>query len=91
MFICRNNKWAISTPAADQYSGDAIAGKSVGYGMQTYRADGNDALAVYHTVKHARNYILQNKEPAFIELMTYRIGDHSTSDHSILYRTEEEI
>ena len=58
---------------ADQYSGDAIAGKSVGYGMQTYRADGNDALAVYHTVKHARNYILQNKEPAFIELMTYRV------------------
>jgi len=23
--------------------------------------------------------------------MTYRVGDHSTSDHSVLYRTEEEI
>ena len=26
-----------------------------------------------------------------MELITYRIGDHSTSDHSVLYRTEEEL
>ena len=26
-----------------------------------------------------------------MELMSYRIGDHSTSDHSVLYRSEEEL
>jgi 2-oxoisovalerate dehydrogenase E1 component alpha subunit len=26
-----------------------------------------------------------------IEFITYRIGDHSTSDHSVLYRAQEEI
>jgi 2-oxoisovalerate dehydrogenase E1 component alpha subunit len=41
--------------------------------------------------KDAREYIVTNKAPAFIEFMTYRIGDHSTSDHSILYRSEDEI
>jgi 2-oxoisovalerate dehydrogenase E1 component alpha subunit len=41
--------------------------------------------------KDAREYIVTNKVPAFIEFMTYRIGDHSTSDHSILYRSEDEI
>lgn len=91
LFLCRNNKYAISTPIVDQYRGDGIAGKSIGYGIKTYRVDGNDALAVYHTVKEARNYIVTNKAPAFVEFMTYRIGDHSTSDHSVMYRTEDEI
>ena len=26
-----------------------------------------------------------------IEFITYRVGDHSTSDHSVLYRAEEEL
>lgn len=28
VFLCRNNKWAISTPSVEQYRGDAIAGRS---------------------------------------------------------------
>lgn len=27
VFFCRNNKWAISTPSTEQYSGDGIAGR----------------------------------------------------------------
>ncbi|KRX10909.1 hypothetical protein PPERSA_12033 [Pseudocohnilembus persalinus] len=91
LFLLRNNKYAISTPDTDQFRGDAIAGKAVGYGIQTYRVDGNDVLAVIATVKAAREYIIKNKKPAFVELMTYRISDHSTSDHSVLYRHEEEL
>ena len=41
--------------------------------METYRVDGNDALAVYNTVKTAREFILSEKKPAFVELMTYRV------------------
>lgn len=52
--MCRNNGYAISTPSVDQYRGDAIAGKGVGYGMMTFRCDGNDALAVIQTVRAAR-------------------------------------
>lgn len=59
--------------------------------MKGIRVDGNDTIAVYEAVKFARNYILENKEPFFIEAMTYRVGDHSTSDHSLLYRDKEEI
>eukprot|EP01015_Nassula_variabilis_P008310 TRINITY_DN1657_c0_g1_i3.p1 TRINITY_DN1657_c0_g1~~TRINITY_DN1657_c0_g1_i3.p1 ORF type:complete len:446 (+),score=79.74 TRINITY_DN1657_c0_g1_i3:3-1340(+) len=91
LFLCRNNKYAISTPSDEQFKGDGVAGKSKGYGMLTIRCDGNDALAVYQAVKYARQYIIKKKEPAFIEFMTYRVGDHSTSDHSILYREEEEL
>jgi 2-oxoisovalerate dehydrogenase E1 component alpha subunit len=33
---------------------------------------------------------LKEKKPYFIEFMTYRMGDHSTSDNSALYRNEDE-
>ena len=59
--------------------------------MKGVRVDGNDALAVYEAVKFARQFILENQQPFFVEAMTYRVGDHSTSDHSLLYRKKEEI
>lgn len=59
--------------------------------MKTIRVDGNDAIAVIHATKLAREYIIKNRAPVFIEAMTYRIGDHSTSDYSLIYREEKEI
>lgn len=59
--------------------------------MNTIRVDGNDALAVLRASRLARKTILETGMPAFIEFMTYRIGDHSTSDHSVLYRSQTEI
>jgi len=55
------------------------------------RVDGNDALAVYQAVRFSREYLMREKKPVLIECMTYRLGDHSTSDHSVLYRGEEEL
>jgi len=58
IFICRNNKWAISTPTREQYRGDGIASRGPGYGIDTIRVDGNDFFGVYNTVKEAKRYIL---------------------------------
>ncbi|XP_073970167.1 branched chain keto acid dehydrogenase E1 subunit alpha isoform X2 [Rhodnius prolixus] len=91
IFFCRNNGYAISTPAYEQYSGDGIASKGVGYGIATIRVDGNDILAVYNATKAAREYSLSDSRPTLIEAMTYRVGHHSTSDDSSAYRTEEEV
>jgi len=57
------------------------------YGIKSYRVDGNDVLAVISTVREARKYSVENKKPVYIEFMTYRISDHSTSDYSVLYRS----
>jgi len=59
-------------------------------GIASARVDGNDALAVYHATKKAREYIVKEGKPFFLEFMTYRVGDHSTSDNSTLYRKEDE-
>ena len=91
LFICRNNKYAISTGLKDQFAGDGIAVRGVGYGMPALRCDGNDVFAMYNATKTARERILQNKEPVLLESMTYRRGHHSTSDDSTKYRKTEEI
>lgn len=91
IMFCRNNGYAISTPVHEQYSGDGIASRGPGYGINTIRVDGNDVLAVYNATKKAKEYSLKESKPVLIEAMTYRVGDHSTSDDSTAYRSSKEI
>ncbi|XP_014210900.1 2-oxoisovalerate dehydrogenase subunit alpha, mitochondrial [Copidosoma floridanum] len=86
LLICRNNGYAISTPASQQYKGHGIAVRGPAYGIRTIRVDGNDALAMYQVTKEARQYVVREKKPVLIEAITYRIGHHSTSDDSTAYR-----
>lgn len=54
-------------------SGDGIALRALGYGMDGYRVDGNDVLAVYNVTKLAREKAMRG-EPVLIEAMTYRLA-----------------
>jgi 2-oxoisovalerate dehydrogenase E1 component alpha subunit len=91
VFICRNNGWAISTPAAEQYAGDGVAGRGAGYGVAAARVDGGDARAVHAAVSAARALALERSAPVLVEAMAYRAGHHSTSDDSSRYRGAEEM
>lgn len=91
LFICRNNGYAISTPAYEQYKGDGIACRGPAYGIPAIRVDGGDARAMYCATKEARRIALANDCPVLIEAMSYRSGHHSTSDDSSRYRTREEM
>ncbi|KAL7788179.1 thiamine diphosphate-binding protein [Trichoderma ceciliae] len=92
VFICRNNGYAISTPTLDQYRGDGIASRGIGYGIDTIRIDGNDIWAVREATKKAREMALQGGgKPVLIEAMTYRVSHHSTSDDSFAYRARVEV
>lgn len=59
--------------------------------MPTVRVDGNDIFAIYAACKRAREMIIQQKRPALIEAISYRVGDHSTSDFSQRYRDDKEM
>lgn len=92
LFVCRNNGYAISTPAHEQYRGDGIAGRGPGYGIPSVRVDGGDVRAVYNAVREARARALSGQGgPVLLECMSYRSGHHSTSDDSTRYRTSEEM
>ncbi|ADN76560.1 3-methyl-2-oxobutanoate dehydrogenase (2-methylpropanoyl-transferring) [Ferrimonas balearica DSM 9799] len=90
IFFCRNNGYAISTPANEQFAGDGIAPRGVGYGIKTIRVDGNDMLAVLAATQQARAIALSEQCPVLIEAMTYRLGAHSSSDDPTGYRSREE-
>ncbi len=92
IFICRNNGFAISTPTSEQYRGDGIASRAAGYGIQALRVDGTDIFAVYEATMEARRRALENKgQPILLEMMSYRVSHHSTSDDSFAYRSRDEV
>jgi len=91
IFFCRNNGYAISTPCSRQFASEGVAPKGIGYGMATFRVDGNDYFAVHEVVSKAKEHCLEGKGPILIEAMTFRRGAHSTSDDPSAYRKDEEV
>jgi pyruvate dehydrogenase E1 component alpha subunit len=91
LFLLRNNRWAISTPVEQQTAAEDFASKAIGYGVRSVRCDGNDALAVVRVVREAVQRAERGEGATLIELLTYRLGGHSTSDDPKAYRSEEEV
>jgi 2-oxoisovalerate dehydrogenase E1 component alpha subunit len=90
IFFCRNNGYAISTPAVEQFAADGIAPRAFGYHMHVIRVDGNDVLAVYEATRQARKIAVEQNQPVLIEAMSYRLAAHSSSDDPSGYRSKDE-
>jgi pyruvate dehydrogenase E1 component alpha subunit len=88
VFLCQNNQWAISTPAAVQTASETFAIKALAYGMPGVRVDGNDVFAVYAATREAVDRARRGDGPTLIEAVTYRLGAHSTSDDPSRYRAD---
>ncbi|HVT24470.1 MAG TPA: thiamine pyrophosphate-dependent enzyme [Rhizomicrobium sp.] len=86
-----NNQWAISS-----FQGIAggeettFASRAIGYGLPGLRVDGNDFLAVYAATEWAATRARDNQGATLIELYTYRVEGHSTSDDPSRYRPSDE-
>jgi len=91
VLICQNNHWAISVPLSKQTASETIAQKAVAYGMEGVRVDGNDALAVFAATRRAIEKARAGDGPTFLELVTYRVLGHSSSDDASRYRDESEV
>jgi pyruvate dehydrogenase E1 component alpha subunit len=91
VFVVVNNQYAISTPRKWQTKSETIAQKALAYGLRGLQVDGNDVLAVYRAVKEAADSVREGKPGILLEVITYRMGPHTTSDDPKKYRTEEEV
>jgi pyruvate dehydrogenase E1 component alpha subunit len=91
VLICQNNHWSISVPTARQTRSRTIAEKALAYGLAFARVDGNDVLAAYAAVKEAADRARSGGGTTFLEMLTYRIGAHSSSDDPRVYRDEREV
>ncbi|QGS52024.1 pyruvate dehydrogenase (acetyl-transferring) E1 component subunit alpha [Spiroplasma tabanidicola] len=91
VFICENNKWAISTPYAKSTKSLNIAVKGIATGIPSIKVDGNDFFAVFAVSQEAIEFARSGNGPVLLELDTYRLGAHSSSDNPKIYRPEEEF
>jgi len=90
VFSCVNNNYAISTPTVRQSGSQTMAQKALAYGMPTIQVDGNDLLASYVAHRDAVKRAREGGGPQFVEMVTYRLGDHTTADDARRYRPADE-
>lgn len=90
IFIVQNNQYAISTSVENQTNSVNYAVKSLAYGIEGLKVDGNDYFAMYKALDFCSKYARENSKPVLIEALTYRKGAHTTSDDPKKYRTKEE-
>jgi TPP-dependent pyruvate/acetoin dehydrogenase alpha subunit len=90
VFVCENNQWAISTPAAASTRIADIAVRAAGYGFPGVIVDGNDVLAVRETAATAVARARAGEGPTLIEAKSYRVSPHSAATKTDL-RPQEEL
>ena len=91
VFVINNNGWAISVPVAKQTAAATLAQKAAASGVAGVRVDGNDVIAVRHTVAEALSAARQGDGPTLVEAVTYRLSDHTTADDATRYRDDAEV
>ncbi|MBC5821248.1 MAG: thiamine pyrophosphate-dependent dehydrogenase E1 component subunit alpha [Candidatus Eremiobacteraeota bacterium] len=91
VFLCENNRWAISTPQNKQMAVEDIALRAKGYGIEGLVCDGFDPVAVYGAVAYAREKAVRGDGPTLIEAKCYRFLSHTTDDDDRTYRTRDEV
>lgn len=89
LFVVCNNEWAISVPRKSQTASKTLAQKAIATGFEGEQVDGNDVLAVEANTRRALEKIRARGGPHLIEAMTWRLGDHTTSDDASRYRSDE--
>ena len=91
VFVCENNRYAISVRWEKQAAVENVAIRAQGYGFPGVTVDGNDVLAVYAAAREAVDRARRGEGPTFIEAKTYRLVPHTSDDDDRRYRTKEEV
>ena len=91
VFVVNNNKWAISVPLEKQTAAKTIAHKALAAGIDGYRVDGNDVIAVTQVMDEALAAARDGGRPSIVEALSYRLGDHTTADDASRYRPQAEL
>ena len=86
-----NNQWAISVPRKAQTGARTLAQKGLAGGLECLQVDGNDIIAVRDAMDQALKRARHGHGGTVLELVTYRLADHTTADDARRYRGDEEV
>lgn len=90
IYLCENNKYAMSMSVGRAFNIEYISQRGCAYNIPGVTVDGNDFLAVYDAVATAAERARSGEGPTLVECLTYRWRGHSRSDRQ-LYRTRDEV
>jgi pyruvate dehydrogenase E1 component alpha subunit len=89
VYVVNNNQYAYSTPTTAQYACENLVDRAIGYGVEGYLIDGNDAEAVYRTALHVCEKARNGGGPSIVECKTFRMTGHSAHDDPSHYVPDE--
>jgi len=90
IFVCEDNKWAISVPKTSATSVAWVADRASAYGMPGIKVAHNDAVEVYEAVAPAIGRARRGEGPSLIEVKTDRYLGHFQGDPEV-YRPKDEV
>ncbi len=91
VFVCENNRYAISVEQSKQMAVANVADRAAAYGFTGVVVDGNDVLACFAAMKEAVARARAGEGPTLIECKTYRFQPHTSDDDDRSYRSREEV
>ena len=86
-----NNQWAISVPRSKQTGAKTLAQKGIAGGLNSIQVDGNDVIACREAMDQALERARGGDGASLIEMVTYRLHDHTTADDARRYRSDDEV
>src|SRR5262249_58942527 len=81
IFVCENNKYALSTDQSRTTAGEGVSARARAYGIPAARVDGNDLIAVHEAVGEAVARARRGAGPSCGEAGSYRWGGVSMRAH----------
>jgi pyruvate dehydrogenase E1 component alpha subunit len=90
IFVIENNEYGMGTSVKRSSSGNSLAERGKGYGIEFEIVDGMNVLAVRDAAEKAAEYCRSGLGPFILEMKTYRYRGHSMSDPA-KYRTRDEV
>jgi 2-oxoisovalerate dehydrogenase E1 component alpha subunit len=91
VFVCENNKYAISVPLKKQAAVEELSVRAEGYGFAGMTVDGNDVFACFEAMKGAVERARDGGGPTLVETTCYRFYPHTSDDDDRTYRSREEV
>lgn len=82
IFVCKDNRWEITTPASVAISGQ-LAERARGFGLQAAVVDGSDVEAVWKAAREAMQYARQGKGPVFLHAGCPHLDGHFLGDQLV--------
>ena len=90
IFICENNRYAISTPKTSQMAIEEFSDRASSYGFPGITVDGMDLVACYEATREAITHA-RSQGPVLLEMLVERFMSHTTDDDDRRYRPEGEV